>query len=136
MVIGQIVYLIFDSKIEPVQIISITTREDFSGVHSEHMCAVLHDDGTVKTKVTLESFKQKYFLSLADAQDHLLKLASKTIESLGAYATKKCSFFEKSVNSQQSKSDSQPDTAIKNYSEVVLPDGTRARVHLPEELLT
>jgi hypothetical protein len=140
--IGQIVFLISDSKtIEPIQVICRQSKEDFAGVHVEHVCSVIDSEGVQKSKIVLENSTTKYFISIDDAQEHLHKISSKIISNLAENARKKCLLFKQHVlvRPEEPKTADfsfQNQVETKKFEEIVLPDGTKARIHIPDELLT
>lgn len=132
--IGQLLWLIVDAtkSIEPVQVVSKTTLESMDGSTTRHNVRDADD-----TQVCLEDFDAAVFGTVEEAEAHLLSLATSLVKKLVTVAEKKASKFNIS-NIQEPASDTpkpmQPVADRDGLPMVELPDGTMARVHLPESL--
>ena len=139
--IGQVLYIIVnDSKtIEPVQVHSKQILESWDGTTVQHMCATIGN----KT-ISLENHSEKgllsgVFESVDSAKMHLLQLATELVEKLAKDAEDKSLMFEKPNESPetlaQPESVPSSERAVDEVPTIVLEDGTKARVHLPDTAL-
>ncbi len=135
--IGQILWLIMDrsKSIEPVQVVSKTTTEDLDGAITKHNVSNTDD-----VTICVEECGAEIFSSVEEAQAHLLEMATSLVQKLVESAKTKSKVFEKiemkpalknGKHSNSPKSAKKPDSLLPL---VELPDGTMARVHLPESL--
>jgi uncharacterized protein YabN with tetrapyrrole methylase and pyrophosphatase domain len=132
--IGQLLWLIVDASksIEPVQVISKATLESIEGVNTQHNVQLA--DGK---KFCLEEYEATAFQTVEEAESHLLEMATTLVKKLVIAAEKKAVVFAVHKTRQVAE---RPTAKTKESSEreklplVELPDGTMARVHLPESL--
>jgi hypothetical protein len=158
--IGQVLFIISSGtkKIEPVQVHSKQTLESWEGTTIQHICLTVDNE-----KIPLEEHGQKgiiagVFETIEDAQSYLLKLAANMVSSLAEKARIQSKNFKTPSKEDESDSEleqqgsfmldaiqSQPSEDIpgkprtvpktpKGVQMITLPDGTRARVHMPVEL--
>jgi len=127
--IGQVLWLVMTStkSVTPVQVISKVTQENLDGVSVQH---IVHD--TSNTKHCIEKIKGHVFESPEEAESHLLLTASELITQLIALARESAKAFQPKSDVEQPsnlKITEQDDRMV-----VELPDGTKARVNIPEAL--
>ena len=150
--IGQVVWLISEAskQIEPVKVDSRTTVENENGAVTHH-----HAETTDGNLVNIEKQGWPVFESLQEAESHLMSLASKMVSSLAENAAEKAraSFQESPPRDEKkvtdrsppeapTRADPAPDTeSLETTADlsdevhmVELPDGTKARFHLPPDL--
>ena len=135
--IGQILYIIANGSktIEPVQVHSKQILESWDGTTVQHMCAT-----TSNKTISLEKHSEKgllagVFESAEDAKLHLLKLAAEMVEKLVSEAKTKSRMFEKQDAELEKNDDTQEIiSAPIEENTIVLEDGTKARIHLPDSL--
>jgi hypothetical protein len=153
--IGQVVWLISESskRIEPVKVDSRTTVENENGVVTHH-----HAKTTGGASVSIEKQGVPVFESLQAAKAHLMDLAAEMVNVLAADADKKArASFQERPSRDEEKVTSRstapphedptqvnpaPDTeSLETTADlsdevhmVKLPDGTKARFHLPSDL--
>ena len=128
--IGQVVWLI-DSEtksIEPVKVVSKQTLEDETGVKTFHNALSIDERACV-----LEKSEAAVFKSVEEAENHLLNLAKQMVSKLAETAKQKADVsFGTPVNKSGVDASSTDTEVEKSQVKVVeLPDGTKARVHLP-----
>ena len=132
--IGQVIYIISNKNktIEPVQVHSKQTLESFDGTKVKHICT-----NTKNKQITLEEQSEAkllagVFTTLEDAEAHLLSLASKMVKALAEDAREKSTLF----TPRESEAPSLPLETLSDSDvhTVTLDDGTKARLHLPQEL--
>jgi hypothetical protein len=137
--IGQLLWLIVDAtkSIEPVQVVSKTTLESIDGVDTRHNVQVADGD-----QFCIEEYDAVVFQTAKAAEAHLLEMATSLVKKLVVVAEEKAKAFnvpEKSAKNpftgkpKQSKPAPKP-TERDGLPLVELPDGTMARVHIPESL--
>jgi len=150
--IGQVVWLISEAskQIEPVKVDSRTTVENENGIITHHHAETIHGDS-----VNIEKQGGPVFESLQEAKAHLMDLAAEMVNALAENADKKAraSFQESPPRDEKkvtdrsppeapTRADPAPDTeSLETTADlsdevhmVELPDGTKARFHLPPDL--
>ena len=133
--IGKVLWLIIDKtkSIEPVQVISKTTLENLNGSVTKHNVS----DSKGST-FCVEECDATIFDTAEEAQDHLLEMAANLVKKLVGTAREKSQAFQAApapnVMDQKKRTDPQSNSSPSGLPMVELPDGTMARVHLPESL--
>lgn len=127
--IGQVLWLVMSStkSVMPVQVVSKLTQENLEGVSIQH---VAHDADGIKH--CIEKVKGHVFQSSDNAKEHLLETAGALITKLIEDAKEVATAFNSEVSTplpQNSLTQSVDDRPL-----VELPDGTMARVTIPEAL--
>jgi len=134
--IGQLLFIIANKTktIEPVQIVSKQTLEDLEGTTIQHLCKFVDGVTFSLEKHEEEKLIVGVFETVEDAQAHLLSLASDMARQLAEIARQKSAKF---VSEQsQVRTHELPSASPGNgdLQVIELPDGTKARLHLPAEL--
>lgn len=140
--IGQVLYIIANGTktIEPIQVHSKQILESWDGTTVQHMCATVDNKTISLEKHSEKGLLAGVFESVDDAQTHLLQLASEMVASLAQKAKEKSSIFEpESTNLFPDRSSETSEVIQKKpldeeVTTVILDDGTKARIHLPDDL--
>lgn len=161
--IGQVLYIISSSTkaIEPVQVHSKQTLESWEGTTVQHMCSTVDEKIISLEDHGKKGLIAGAFETVEEAQAHLLKLAANMVASLAVKAREQARVFEKPVSEDQelpvpeeepSQNEELPEQILseptseqplvsqsrprtpRGVQMITLPDGTRARVHLPADM--
>ena len=134
--IGQVLYIIANGTrtIEPVQVHSKQILESWEGTSVQHMCATVDNKTISLEKHSDKGLLAGVFESVEEAKVHLLKLASEMVENLAHIAHEKAASFESSSAPPTDDTSQSAEIPVEGVSTVILDDGTRARVHLPDNL--
>jgi hypothetical protein len=134
--IGQVIYIIANGTrtIEPVQVHSKQILESWEGTSVQHMCATVDNKTISLEKHSDKGLLAGVFESVEEAKVHLFKLASEMVENLAVVAREKATSFESSQIGMTVDTSQSTETSIEDVSTVILDDGTKARVHLPDSL--
>ena len=133
--IGQVLYIISNNTrtIEPVQVHSKQTLESFDGTNVQHMCLTTKND-----RISLEGQNDKgllagIFVTIDEAEAHLLKLASEMVRSLALDAKEKAAAFTPQTKPVEELASAEDDEGSEVRS-VTLDNGTKVRLHLPPDI--
>lgn len=130
--IGQVLWLVMNStkSVTPVQVVSKLTQENLEGVSIQH---VVHD--TSGAKHCIEKVKGHVFQSADSAKEHLMETAGLLIKNLIENAKEAAKAFNPGEN-QPPVDRAVPVSGLDldDRPLVELPDGTMARVTIPEVL--
>lgn len=138
--VGQVLYVVSrrENKIVPVQVVEELTSRTLKGLETTYMVR-LGDD---KNVVTIDKIDGEIFESPNDLIDTLIKRASVSVQRIVAEAIQRAQAWYpdhaqvKSITNVASmKRQGHQLDAIDNETIVTLPDGTIARVKVPNELL-
>ena len=138
--IGQLLYIIANKSrtIEPVQVISKQTMENLQGTSVQHMCENI--DGTAFS-LEVQDEKQMLagvFVTVEEAESHLLKLAAEMVHNLADAAREKALLLKPVSHDADDTNDEDSDITVDGevVSTISLSDGTtaRARIHYPPDL--
>lgn len=145
--VGQVIYVLNNesSQVIPIQVVEQVTRVTLDGEKISYMINVPHNRGEVSKPAPLEKVKGEIFDSLAEAREHLRKNALRAVESIVKKAQKMAEVSFGTVESDDpvsaviGRSDKKeaketPKGDDDDSNVVVLPDGTKARVKIPDSV--
>lgn len=126
--IGQIIYVLLsrEKSVVPMQIVEEISRKTKDGLQVSYVATF--GSGENKESIIISDIKGELFSSLDEIRQNLLQKATSSIDALLVSAKKKADLWYPHLEVQQQASVQQePEVQM-----IRLPDGTLARVKLPD----